>query len=103
MGTFWLLLNTERMSWRKLSLKLWILQAPGINPCKQVEMFEKYRSVMPPQAVNDVLYKKPDDARCNVLKKVKTEKGMRKVFRGELSDKKKRKRRDDRDEAKKML
>ena len=61
--------------------------------------------MMPPQAVNDVLYKKPDDARCYVLKKVKTENGtMRKVFRGELSDMKKRKRRDDsRDEAKKML
>ena len=76
------------------------LDPPGINPYKQVEMFEKYQTMMPPQAVNDILYRKPDD---DVLKKVKAEKGMRKVFRGELSDMKKSKRRDDRDEAKKML
>eukprot|EP00956_Cyclotella_meneghiniana_P022612 scaffold43028_cov49-Cyclotella_meneghiniana.AAC.2 len=66
-------------------IELETLVPPGINPYKL--------------AVNDVLYKKPDDA---VLKKVKTEKGMRKAFKGELADMKKRKR-DDKDEAKKFL
>ena len=38
-------------------MELETLVPPGINPYKQVEMFEKYRTLMPPQAVNDVLYK----------------------------------------------
>eukprot|EP00956_Cyclotella_meneghiniana_P025094 scaffold51552_cov38-Cyclotella_meneghiniana.AAC.1 len=80
-------------------MELETLVLPGINPYKQVEMFEKYRTLMPPQAVSDVLYKKPDD---DVMKKVSKEKGMRKVFRGELADMKKR-RREDRDEAKDLL
>jgi hypothetical protein len=47
---------------------------PGINPYKRVELFLKYRPVIPPEYHQDEFYIKPSD---DVLKMVKEEKVIR--------------------------
>jgi hypothetical protein len=50
------------------------IKPPGINPYKQVELFFKYRPVVPPEYHQDEFYIKPSD---DVLKMVKAEKVIR--------------------------
>ena len=57
------------------------IPSKGINPYKQYELFSKYRQMISIEAQSDPIYKEPDE---DVLKKVKTEKGMRKKFREDL-------------------
>ncbi len=87
------------------------LPSKGINPYKQYELFSKYRKMISVEAQSDPIYKEPDE---DVLKKVKTEKGMRKKFREDLGDMKQydmlegdlqtaRKKRDDQDKALHLL
>jgi hypothetical protein len=47
------------------------IKPPGINPYKWVELFFKYRPVVPPEYHQDEFYIKPSD---DVLKMVKEEK-----------------------------
>ena len=53
---------------------LQMIQPPGINPYKQVELYAKYRPVVPQEYHQDEFYIKPTD---DVLKKVKEEKVLR--------------------------
>jgi hypothetical protein len=69
-----------------LSDKLNVLEAPGINIWKQVEMYSKYRKHLPLDVWEDQLYVKPAD---NILEAVKEEKLMRNAFRIELNKDKK--------------
>jgi hypothetical protein len=67
--------------------KLVNLEAPGINIFKQVEMYSKFRKLLPLDVWEDELYLKPD---INILAAVKDEKVKRKTFRAELNKDKKK-------------
>ena len=58
------------------------IKAPGINIYKQVELYYKYRPIVPQEHWGDVLYQKPDD---DVLEAVRKEKASRKHFREGLN------------------
>ena len=66
--------------------KLNVIEAPGINIFKQVEMYSKYRKVLPLEVWEDQLYAKPAK---NIMEAVKKEKMQRKSFREELNKDKK--------------
>ena len=51
-----------------------MIEPPGINPYKRVELYAKYRPVVPPEYHQDEFYTKPPD---DVLQKVKEEKVLR--------------------------
>jgi hypothetical protein len=53
---------------------LTMIEPPGINPYKRVELYAKYRPVVPPEYHQDEFYTKPSD---DVLQKVKEEKVLR--------------------------
>jgi hypothetical protein len=57
------------------------IKPPGINPFKQVELFFKYRPVVPPAYHQDKFYIKPSD---DVLKMVKEEKVIRIEYRAKV-------------------
>ena len=54
---------------------------PGINPYKQIELFHKYKPVVPTEYHNDELYTKPSE---EVIKKVMAEKAMRKENKSKI-------------------
>ena len=58
------------------------IEAPGLNPYKQVELYCKYRPIVPHEHHGDVFYKKPSK---EVFALVKKEKKSRQDFRGELN------------------
>jgi hypothetical protein len=53
---------------------LTMIEPPGINPYKRVELYAKYRPVVPPEYHQDEFYIKPPD---DVMQKVKEEKVLR--------------------------
>ena len=55
----------------------------GFNPYKMVEMFSKYRPVVPVEFHSDELYAEPSS---EVYAKVKTEKADRSEFRARLKE-----------------
>ena len=57
---------------------LTVIEAPGINIFKQVEMYSKYRKLLPLEVQEDELYVKPA---TNIMDAVKEEKIKRKSFR----------------------
>lgn len=64
--------------------KLRVIDAPGINPYKRVEMGTKYRECINcDEALADELYEKPTEAAINLVKK---EKKSRANFRSELNE-----------------
>ena len=58
------------------------IESPGMNPYKQVELWKKWRPIIPNDFWNDEFYQKPSP---EVLALVVKEKKSRKVFRGELN------------------
>jgi hypothetical protein len=70
-----------------MSDQLKMLDPPGINIFKQVEMFSKYRKLLPLEVWQDELYIKPAG---NIMDAVKQEKLKRKNFRVELNEHKKK-------------
>jgi hypothetical protein len=70
-----------------MSDQLNMLEPPGINIFKQVEMFSKYRKLLPLDVWQDELYIKPAG---NIMDAVKQEKLKRKSFRVELNEHKKK-------------
>jgi hypothetical protein len=67
--------------------KLKEIAAQGLNIWKQVEMFSKYRKLIPIEYWNDDLYARPAD---HIMDAVKAEKAKRKNFREELNQDKKK-------------
>jgi hypothetical protein len=55
--------------------------APGINPYKQIELFHRYKPVVPTKYHDDELYTKPSE---EVVKKVMAEKAMRKENKSKI-------------------
>ncbi len=55
----------------------------GLNPYKMVEMFSKYRPVVPVEFHSDEMYAEPSS---EVYAKVKTEKSDRSEFRARLKE-----------------
>ena len=58
------------------------IECPGMNPYKQVELWKKWRPIIPNDFRNDDFYQKPSP---EVMALVVKEKKSRKVFRGELN------------------
>ena len=67
--------------------KLQVIPSPGINIFKQVELYTKYKRVVPEQFWNEDLYSEPDE---KIIKAVKKERKMRKEFKTELNEDKKK-------------
>ena len=71
-------LNTLKARSKEL---LTVVAAPGINPYKQMELYQKYKSVVPIEYHNNELYVTPPE---DVIKKVAAEKVMRNENRSRL-------------------
>ena len=66
--------------------KLLPIPSPGMNIFKKVELYTKYRKVIPEQHWHEDLYSKPN---AKIIQAVKKERNARKVFKKELNLEKK--------------
>ena len=76
---------------RRIDIKAYsreiLMQIPcsGLNPYKQVEMWKKFRHIVPPEHQSDPLYDRPSKT---IFENVEGEKKKRKTFKGEINAKK---------------
>ena len=68
---------------RALKEKLKIIECPGLNIYKQLELYKHYKPIIPQEWWGDWMYQKPTQA---VIKAVAKETRERAVFRGKLKD-----------------